>query len=62
MVVVDSRLTPIEKRFIEGWMEGISRKLGIPKEEMDKIAEKRMDFLVETAKKWRADLLKVLER
>jgi hypothetical protein len=60
MVVVDRRLTDIEKRFIEGWVEGVGRKLGIPKEEMEKIAERKMDELVATAHKWRSELLKVL--
>jgi hypothetical protein len=60
MVKIDSRLTDVEKRFIEGWVEGISRKLGIPKEEMDKFAESRMDELVAIAHKWREDLLKVV--
>jgi hypothetical protein len=60
MVVVDQRLTDIEKRFIEGWVEGISKKLGIPPEQMQAIAEKRMDELVSIAHKWREDLIKVL--
>jgi hypothetical protein len=59
MVVVDRRLTDIEKRFIEGWAEGISRKLGIPPEQMQAIVEKRMDELVSIAHKWRDDLLKL---
>ena len=58
---IDSRLTPIEKRFIVGWMNGMSETLGIPKEEMEARAEKRMDFLVATARKWRQDLLKVVQ-
>jgi hypothetical protein len=61
-IEVDRRLTDIEKRFIEGWIEGIARRLGIPEEKMQEFAASRMDFLVETAHKWRTDLLKVLEK
>jgi nucleotide-binding universal stress UspA family protein len=60
MVVVDRRLTDVERRFIEGWVEGVGRKLGIPPEEMQKIAERKQNDLVAIAHKWREDLLKVV--
>jgi hypothetical protein len=60
MVEVDHRLTDIEKRFIDGWIEGIAKKLGVPESEIQRIAESRMDDLVAMAHKWRQDLLKVV--
>jgi len=62
MVEVDHRLTDIEKNFIEGWMQGIATKLGIPPEEMEKIKLRRMDELVAMAHKWREDLQKAITR
>ena len=60
MVEIDHRLTDIEKRFIDGWLEGVAKKLGIPEDQVQKIAENRMDDLVQMAHKWREDLLKVV--
>jgi hypothetical protein len=61
VVSVDGRLTDLEKRFIDGWLEGIARKLNIPESEIQRIAEDRKDDLVAMAHKWRVDLLKVVE-
>jgi hypothetical protein len=60
MVVIDHRLTDVEKRFIDGWIEGIGRKLGLTEQEKQQLAERKMDDLVSIAHKWRDDLLKVV--
>jgi hypothetical protein len=61
MVEIDSRLTDVEKRFIEGWVEGIGKKLGLSEEQLRVLVETRKDDLVAIAHKWREDLLKVVK-
>lgn len=58
-MVINSRLTPLERKFAEEWARGTLKKYGLTKEEIDKIIEEKKDMLVETAKEWKQGLLEV---
>lgn len=58
-LVINERLTELEREFAEGWARGTLKKYGLTKEEIDRIIEAKKDMLVETAKEWKQGLLRV---
>jgi hypothetical protein len=62
MVQIDGGLSEMERRFIDGWIEGMGRKLGIPEPELQKFADSKHDDMVAIAHKWKRDLEQVITK
>jgi hypothetical protein len=62
MVEVDHELNSFEKKYIDGFLEGVGKLLGLSEVELQRLADTNRDKLVAQAKRQYERLREVVER